>query len=193
MSRRTLAAIVGAAAVLAAALVFVDRPVAELRVAAADGRRVLRVGGVAQGAFVELHYRHSVERTPIVEVYRVESDGLWFVEMRFVSHGAGLPTEGYVREGGQFVLRRRRHIGVLSLRLSAVAGHRLRAGGQEIDLVRAFADGAAVTIAPGRAVRLRWPGVSRGAVWYNSGDSARPPRPRRQAPAPWTRQVTPSS
>jgi hypothetical protein len=171
----------------------VDRPVGELRVAAAGGGRVLRIGGVGPGMSVELRYGHSVERTPIVEVYRVEPDGLWFVEMRFVSQGAGLPTEGYVREGGQFVLRRRRHVGVLSLRLSAIAGHRLRVGDQEIDLVRAFADGQAVTIAPGRVVRLRWPGVGRGTVWYNPSDSARPPRPKRQAPAPWTHQVTQSS
>lgn len=182
----------GAAAVLAAALVFMDRPVAELRVSAAGAGRVLRIGGIGPGATIELHYQHTVERTPIVEVYRVEADGLWFEEMRFVSQGAGLPTDGYVREGGQFVLRRRRHVGVLSLRLSAIAGHRLRAGGHEVDLVAAFADGAAVTIAPGRAVRLRWPGVSRGAVWYTSGGSARPPRPQRQAPVPWTRQVTQS-
>lgn len=132
----------------------------EVRAATPEGRTVVRAGAVPPGGRVELHYRHSVERTPVVEVYRAEPDGLWFVEMRFVSQGAGLPTEGYVREGGQFVLRRPRHLGEVPLLVSAAAGHRLRVGEREVDLVAAFGEGAAVRLGSAPAGRrLRLPGL----------------------------------
>jgi hypothetical protein len=158
VTRRTLAAVVIAAAGLGIALLLTGRSGVEVRVAAADASRVLRVGGLRPGESIELRYRHSVERTPVVEVFRVEPDGLWFVEMRFVSQGAGLPTEGYVREGGYFVLRRPRKVGSLPVLLSSIAGHRLWTANREIDLVQAFGDGASVTIsAAPEGWRLRRP------------------------------------
>jgi hypothetical protein len=150
-----VAAVVGAAGRLAGPTGL------EVRVATPEGRTVVRAGGVAPGGRVELHYKHSVERTPVVEVFRAEPDGLWFVEMRFVSQGAGLPTEGYVREGGHFVLRRPRHLGEVPLLVSATAGHRLRVGEREVDLVAAFGEGAAVRLTSAPAGRrLRLPSLS---------------------------------
>jgi hypothetical protein len=146
------------AAVLAAATLVVERPAVEVRVTAARGGRVLSIG-VTPGDLVELRYRHSVERTPITEVFRAERDGLWFVEMRFVSQGAGLPTEGYVKEGDHFVLRQPRRVGVLPLLLSSAAGHRLWSENREVDLVGEFGDGAGVTISSSAGPwRLRVPG-----------------------------------
>ena len=101
---------------------------------------------VTVGARVELRYRHSVERTPIVEVFRVERDGLRFLEMTFVSQGAGLPTEGYVREGDHFVLRQPRFIGALPLLVSGAAGHRLWVDGTEVDLVAVVGRGGPVRV-----------------------------------------------
>jgi hypothetical protein len=111
-----------------------------------------------RGERVELHYRHSVERTPVVEVFRAEPDGLWFVEMQFVSQGAGLPTEGYVREGDHFVLRQPRRVGTLPLLVSGVAGHWLVVGGRQTDMVAVAGDGHHVRLAVGRAPPVRWPG-----------------------------------
>ncbi|MDQ7858992.1 MAG: DUF1850 domain-containing protein [Armatimonadota bacterium] len=140
-----------------------ERPTAlEVRIVAAEGRRVVRAGLVPPGGRLELRYRHSVERTPVVEVFRAEPDGLWFVEMRFLSQGAGLPTEGYVREGGLFVLRRPRRIGEVPLLVSAEGGHRLRVGQDEVDLVAAFGEGAAVRLVSAPAGwRLRRPRPAR--------------------------------
>ncbi|MDR7519175.1 MAG: DUF1850 domain-containing protein [Armatimonadota bacterium] len=146
-------AVVVAAAVLAAATVFGEASDLEVRLTPEGDRRVLRLD-VRRGDTIALHYQHSVERTPVVEIFRVEPDGLWFVEMRFASQGAGLPTEGYVWEGNQFVHRRPRRIGALPVRVSALAGHRLRVGRREVDLVAEFRDGSAVTIAA--APRPRW-------------------------------------
>ncbi|MDR7534228.1 MAG: DUF1850 domain-containing protein [Armatimonadota bacterium] len=113
------------------------------------GRPAVRISGLRPGTSVELRYQHTVERTPVVEVFRAERDGLWFVEARFASQGAGLPSQGYVREGDHYVLRRPHRIGALAVRISARAGHRLRVGDREADLVEAFGDGAGVVVTAG--------------------------------------------
>lgn len=154
------------AAALVAATLFVERPL-EVRVdvaaehatqspgrtgpPAVQGARgpVVRIGGLRPGTRVELRYRHTVERTPVVEVFRAERDGLWFVETRFASQGAGLPAQGYVRAGDHYVLRRPHRLGALAVRISAGAGHRLRVDDHEADLVEAFGDGAGVVITAG--------------------------------------------
>ncbi|MDR7521072.1 MAG: DUF1850 domain-containing protein [Armatimonadota bacterium] len=152
-------AVVVAAAVLAAATLFGDPSDLEVRLTPEGDRRVLRLD-VRRGDTIALHYQHSVERTPVVEVFRIEPDGLWFVEMRFASQGAGLPTEGYVREGNQFVQRGPRRIGALPVRVSALAGHRVQVGPREVDLVAEFRDGTAITIAAApRPLWRRLPGA----------------------------------
>jgi len=144
---------------VAAATLFVDWSGLVVTVADLGSGRVLWHRAVRPGDVIELHYLHSVERTPVVEVFRAASDGLYLVEMRFVSQGAGLPTQGYVREGDHFVLRANRKIGELPLRVSAVAGHYLRVGDDRLDLVRLAGDGAAVSLTSRRgAARLRLPG-----------------------------------
>lgn len=147
-----------AAVAMAAATLLLDRPGIEVHVADTATGRVMwsRVG--SPGDLIELSYTHSVERTPVIEVFRAEPDGLHLVAMRFSSQGAGLPTEGYTVEGGQFVLRTDRRIGALPLRVSKLAGHHLSVGGDRIDLVGLAGDGAAVAVAsrPG-PWRIRWP------------------------------------
>ncbi|HEY5863121.1 MAG TPA: DUF1850 domain-containing protein, partial [Casimicrobiaceae bacterium] len=48
-------------------------------------------------------YVHSVTRTPVDEVYRVERNRIIETEIRFVEHGPGLPTAP--DEGGTFERR----------------------------------------------------------------------------------------
>ncbi len=169
---------------MAAALVVLQPPALEVRVVDARSERVLWRRPGRPGDLIELRYLHSVERTPIVEAFRIDSDGLHLVLMRFSSQGAGLPTEGYVREGDHFVIRTDRRVGNLALRVSQVAGHTLVAGPDRVDLVGLAGDGAAVLLQSGRVPwrlrvpwRVRGPGHRQGALWYNSSDSARPPWP----------------
>lgn len=144
---------------VAAAMLFVDRPGLEVRVADLGSGRVLWSRAVRPGERIELHYVHSVERTPVVEVFQPGPDGLKFIEMRFYSQGAGLPTQGYTREGDHFVLRGDRMVGALPIRVSAVAGHSLQVGEDRVDLVRLAGDGTGVSLASRRAaLRLRLPG-----------------------------------
>lgn len=152
-----------AAGAVAAAIVFVDRPGVTIGVAEARTDRVLWRRAVMAGERVELRYTHSVERTPVIEEFRAERDGLHLVAMRFSSQGAGLPTQGYTREGDHFVLRTDRKIGTLPLRVSRIAGHRLRVGIDDVDLVGLAGDGAAVAVMSGPGPwRVRWPWARRG-------------------------------
>lgn len=133
-----------------------------IRVAEGTTGRVLWGRTVPPGERVELRYRHSVERTPVIEEFRADREGLRLVAMRFSSQGAGLPTEGYTREGGQFVLRTDRRIGTLPLRLSSITRHHMRVGTDEVDLVALAGDGTAIALTSGPGPwRLRWPWVSR--------------------------------
>jgi len=155
----TAAAVALAALASVAALLFVERAGVTLRVTHVERGRVVWSRHVPTGQRFELRYTHSVERTPVVEEYRAEPDGVWFELMRFYSQGAGLPTEGYVREGKAFVLRARRKVGVLSVRVSSIAKHEMMIGDERIDLIALARDGAALAIesrpAPWRLRRVR--------------------------------------
>jgi hypothetical protein len=142
------------ATVLLAGAVAVFWPVPVLRVTAGEGKTLWT--HALQGPLeLRLEYQHSVERTPIVEVYVAGPGHLQFTSMEFVSHGAGLPTSGYVREGGRFVLREVRELPVLPIRVSRLAGPRLvieRAG--VLDLVALAGDGSLVEVSSGRLPRV---------------------------------------
>jgi hypothetical protein len=158
------------------------RPAVEVRIEDAASGRPLWRRYVPPGTVLELRYVHSVERTPVVEVFRAEVRGLYLVEMRFTSQGAGLPTEGYVRERDFLVLRTDRHVGTLHLRVSALARHRLRVHEQDVDLTALVGDGAWLAVGSRRGpLRLRRPGARPDGLWYNLLDSAGPPWPKRQA------------
>ncbi len=150
-----------AASAALAAIVFVDRSSVTISVTEA-ARGVLWRQVVTPGELIELRYTHSVELTPVIEEFRAERDGLRLVVMRFSSQGAGLPTQGYTREGNQFVLRTNRKIGTLPLLVSAIAGHRLRVGADDVDLVGLAGDGTAVALGSGPGPwRVRWPRAAR--------------------------------
>jgi hypothetical protein len=101
----------------------------------------------------ELHYLHSVERSPVVEHYRVGPDGaLWLEGMRFRSLGWGLPADGFVRRHGWFETTfPPRRIPALVLRVSRLAHQQLRAGRHALALSDVARDGAALQLAVGPA------------------------------------------
>lgn len=96
----------------------------------------------------ELRYLHSVERTPVIERYRVAADGsLWLEGMRFRSAGWGLPHEGYRRRGVWFetstppVL-----LPELVLRVSPLARQEIRVGGYVLAMADRLPEGTAVRV-----------------------------------------------
>lgn len=96
----------------------------------------------------ELYYVHSAERSPVVERYRVDAKGrLWLEGMRFRSLGWGLPAEGFVWRAGWFeTTAPPRRLDEFVLRVSRLAGQKLRAGGRVLALSALARDGAALRV-----------------------------------------------
>lgn len=148
------------ALLLAAAVSILFHPIPLVEVTRGDGTRLFAVRA-DRPLRVRLEYMHSVERTPVLEVYEVSPNGLRLVRTEFVSQGAGLPSEGFVKEGGRFVLRTDRPLSRLSIRVSQVAVQHLLVGGKALDLLWEAGDGAEVVL----AVRRRpWLLVLRSGV-----------------------------
>ncbi|MCU4751712.1 DUF1850 domain-containing protein [Halobacteria archaeon AArc-curdl1] len=75
---------------------------------------------------VTLAYTHSVEKTTIEDVYVVDGTTLRMTEMRFQSHGAGLPSDESVhRDGEWFVVDRDDRYETVRVAPGAIAGHEL--------------------------------------------------------------------
>ncbi|MDS0282510.1 DUF1850 domain-containing protein [Haloarcula onubensis] len=91
---------------------------------------------VENGTTVTLAYTHSVEKTPVRDVYTVDGNRLVATRMAFESYGWGLPSRANVsREGGQFVYDPPGEYRRLTVAPGDVAGHRLRVGNRSYDLV----------------------------------------------------------
>ncbi|MDR5682771.1 MAG: DUF1850 domain-containing protein [Armatimonadota bacterium] len=120
-------------------------------VGCAQRRPLLSVCLSADARF-EIRYVHSVEKTPVIEIYRVGPDGAISIEgMRFRSLGWGLPSEGYVyRDGWYVVSDLHRRIGTLHLRVSKIARHELLTGARTFPLYDRVRDGAGVVVAASR-------------------------------------------
>lgn len=96
----------------------------------------------------ELHYVHSVERTPVVERYRIAADGsLWLEGMRFRSAGWGSPHQGYRRRGTWFETTTPPvPVSELVLRVSRLARHQIRVGEYVLAVADRLPEGTAVRV-----------------------------------------------
>ena len=86
-------------------------------------------------------YTHSVTRTPVDELYRVDGTRIVETEIRFVEHGPGLPTApdaggAFERRDGRFVVRGARSFDRIVMRVHADQHPTLEAGAQSLDLAR---------------------------------------------------------
>lgn len=99
------------------------------------GDRLLTVP-VHDGATVTLAYTHSVEKTPVEDVYTVDGTRLDNSLMRFQSYGWGLPArEDVAREDGWFVFDPDRSYAELYVSPGHIAGHTLSVDDETYDLV----------------------------------------------------------
>lgn len=108
-----------------------------------SGERLLEEP-VDDGTVVTLSYTHSVEKTPVEDIYIVEGTTLQLDRMMFRSHGAGLPTEGGIEktdDGFMLPLNESHEQVVVAPR--PVPGHELVINGDRHDLV-ALTDGSVV-------------------------------------------------
>lgn len=111
------------------------------------GERLLSVP-VESGSNVTLSYTHSVEKTPVVDIYTVNGSRLDNTKMRFKSYGWGLPSRENVElRDGWFVFDPDRSYEEFYVQPGRVADHRLIIDGERYDLVaRSNATAVRITI-----------------------------------------------
>ena len=112
-----------------------------------DGTELLTVP-VEENSTVVLSYTHSVEKTPVRDVYAVRDGGLTMTYTEFSSYGAGLPSTAPVERSGNgsYVYRPPdRHYEEVWVATGHVAGHELVVDGERYDLV-GLADGGTVRL-----------------------------------------------
>ena len=138
--RRTVAVAAALGLVFAAAAVSVGfaaaNPQRVLVVADADTGDPLLTVPVHEGSTVTLSYTHSVEKTPVEDVYTVNGTRLDNTLMRFESYGWGLPArENVSLRDGWFVFDPDRSYDEFYVKPGRVAGHTLTVDGETYDLV----------------------------------------------------------
>ncbi|TKW64297.1 MAG: DUF1850 domain-containing protein [Paracoccus denitrificans] len=117
-----------------------------------DGAALARLPLGPDGGF-ELSFIHSVSRTPVRDVYRVEAGEIIQTHEIFTAHGAGLPSvaddvgvTAWRHKDGRFVLDMRRPTGPIHLRVQAQYENTLHIAGT--DLALADLGVPALTLAP---------------------------------------------
>lgn len=142
----------GAATVALAALLVLSVGFGAVAPFADDGQRlvvadedgsVLVDEPVDEGDELRLEYTHSVEKTPVTEVYTVEGSALESTRMVFESYGAGLPSNADVErtDDGRFVTETEGTHERIVVSPGEIAGHTLTVNDTTYDLV-ALADGS---------------------------------------------------
>lgn len=103
---------------------------------AETGERLV-VTPVENETTVTLAYNHSVEGSPVRDVYAVRGDQLVMTRMEFASYGWGFPAQANVtRENGSFVSHPDGvELTELYVAPGYVAGHELYVGDERYDLV----------------------------------------------------------
>ena len=103
---------------------------------ATSGDRLLAVP-VSNGSNVTLAYTHSVEKSRVLDVYRIAGDRLVNTRMVFADYGAGLPANQPVDRtaSGAFVFDPDWSGTELYVKPGPVAGHVLFVDGRRFDLV----------------------------------------------------------
>lgn len=140
-SRLRRRAILGAlAAVPIGAAVAVARSPERLLVVddAESGERLLE-RPIDDGQTVVLSYTHSVEKTPVRDVYEVDDDALRMIRTEFYSFGAGLPTDNVTTTDDGYVVYLDERYEQLPVAPREIPGHELVVGDDRYDLV-ALAD-----------------------------------------------------
>ena len=102
---------------------------------------------VQNGTIVTLAYNHSVEKTPVRDVYEVNGSALTMVRMEFDSYGAGLPSHLPVErsDSGTLVAYPNGTYERLAVQPGPIAGHTLEVGDESFDLV-SLADGSGISL-----------------------------------------------
>lgn len=122
--------------IVIAVLFYIYRPT-QLIVVDMDMEETLFSQKVAQGERFEVTYIHSVERSPVKEVFEVRGGNIYTMESHTESFGAGMPYTGEEMEvkDGKFIIKdinRKVHGGTLRIRPSSVFPHHIKIGKEDL-------------------------------------------------------------
>lgn len=128
--------------IVAALLVIVPaRGGYELVLEDGDSGAVYAAYPVELGERFSVTFIHSVNQSPLTDVYEVREDGIYLVETRYYSFGAGVQTEveegqtlAYAEDGAMVVSGFEQRLPSLSYIVGTVSDHILEIGGREISL-----------------------------------------------------------
>ena len=105
-----------------------------------DMRLLATIPMTASGTF-SLSFIHSVSRTPVEDIYRVDAQGICQTSEIFESHCAGLPysdqetnATGWEQRNGKFILHMEREIPRLVVRTDRIYKNRLHLPDRTINL-----------------------------------------------------------
>ncbi len=105
------------------------------------------------GEGFSLTYNHSVEKTPVVEIYKVKLNGGFIMDKTiFESYGAGLPleTRNFSSENGKFILDDMNiKIKDLRVRVSRTPGQIIKIGEKKYDLQEVSRPGELIILKSG--------------------------------------------
>ncbi len=106
-----------------------------------DGARLWLLALPPDDTSFAIVYTHSVTRTPVTELYRVDGGKIVETEMRFEQHGPGLPTEAdaggtFTRSGTHFIVTMNRSFPAIVMQVHADQSPRLVAGMRSLDLAQ---------------------------------------------------------
>ena len=117
-----------------------------------QGREIARYP-LGQDQAFSLSFIHSVSRTPVTDIYRIEAGEIVQTAEVFTAHGAGLPSiaddigaTGWRHENGRFILDMERPTGPIPLRIQAQYQNTLHIAGTDLPL--ADLGHPALTLAP---------------------------------------------
>lgn len=150
---------IGRAALAALLLVPISAGAGEARAPAlclsetrGTGAELARLPLGPDGSF-ELSFIHSVSKTPVRDLYRLENGEILQTGEIFMAHGAGLPSiandmdaTGWRHEDGRFILDMHRLTGPIPLRIQAQFKNTLHIAGTDLPL--ADLGVPALTLAP---------------------------------------------
>lgn len=121
-----------------------------------QGGRLLERRALSDATFIHC-FVHSIHKTPVDELYRVEGKKLELETIKYDSYGVGMPTDegqNFRIQDGRFVVDLHRSYERLDIRVSHVPGHGLVIGEQFLPFTTWVAIEDLLTLKAGRTLQL---------------------------------------
>lgn len=128
-----------------------------------DTGQVIRSFPIREGDEFSVTFVHSVNNSPVTDVYRIASDGIYVVRTIYYAFGAGVQSEleegqslEYGEDGAMIVTGFNRRLDPLSYIVGTVSDHTLQLGGEVISLREICGRNTTVYFAKGRRLFPFW-------------------------------------